>query len=212
MFDSMSSHLIESRRSTFSFSLSCFIDAFSTKNRIRCANESNCCRINSTMRSFKNEALNVVFLFKTLFIHFRNAKSSLFATFSRRSVFEILSIFRDNDLKDFFFFKVLSIIATIFFFFKKFCAFLTIENSAQFAESLFAKQLLFDILSIVSNVFDAMLFAFDKNICRLFVDEVKYFFFFFFFLLLKMFLLSIKIHFLKFKFSLFLFFFAISFS
>jgi hypothetical protein len=62
MFDSTLSRLIESWRSTFSFSLSCFIDAFSTKNRTRCANESDYCRINNTMRSFKNEALNVVFL------------------------------------------------------------------------------------------------------------------------------------------------------
>jgi hypothetical protein len=103
MFDSTSSRLIESWRSTFLFSLSCFIDAFSTKNRIRCANESDCCKINNTMRSFKNEALNVVFLLETFFIHSRNAKSSLTATFSKRSVFEILLISRDNDLKDFFF-------------------------------------------------------------------------------------------------------------
>jgi hypothetical protein len=132
------------------------------------------------MRNFKNEALNVVFLLETFFIHFRDARSSLFATFSRQSIFEILSISRDNNLKNFFFFKVLSTIATIFSFFKKFCAFLTIENSAQFAESLLAKQLLFDISSIVLNVFDAMLFAFDKNTCRLFVNEEKYFFFFIF--------------------------------
>ncbi len=139
MFDSTSSHLIESWRSTFLFFLSCFIDVFSTKNHTRYVNKSNCCRINNTMRSFKNETLNVVFLFKTFFIHFRDARSSLFATFSRRSVFEILSISRNNDLKNFFFFKILSTIATIFSFFKKFCAFLTIENSAQFVESLFTK-------------------------------------------------------------------------
>jgi hypothetical protein len=186
MFDSTSSRLIESWRSTFSFFLSCFIDAFSTKDRIRCANESNCWRINNTMRNFKNEALNVAFLLETFFIHFRDARFSLSATFSKRSIFEILSISRDNDLKDFFFFKILSTIATIFSFFKKFYAFLTIENSAQFAESLFAKQLLFDISSTVSNVFDAMLFAFDKNTCRLLIDEKKYFFFLFSFLFLKM--------------------------
>jgi hypothetical protein len=116
MFNSTSSRLIESWRSTLSFSLSCFIDAFSTKNRIRCANESDCCKINNTMRNFKNEALNVVFLLETFFIYFRDARSSLSATFSRRSVFEILSISRDNDLKDFFLFKILSTIATIFFF------------------------------------------------------------------------------------------------
>jgi hypothetical protein len=162
------------------------------------------------MKSFKNEALNVVFLLETFFIHSRDAKSSLSATFSRRSLFEILSISRDNDLKDFFFFKALSTVATIFFFFKKFCAFLAIENFAQFAESLFAKQLLLDISSIVSNVSDAMLSAFDRDTCRLLVDEKKYFFFLFSFLLLKMFLLSIKTHFLRFRFSLFLSFFAIS--
>jgi hypothetical protein len=105
MFDSTSSRLIESWHSTFSFFLLCFIDAFSTKNRTRCANESDCCKINNTMRSFKNEALNVVFLFETFFIYSRNAKSSLFATFSKRSIFEILSISRDNDLKNFFFFQ-----------------------------------------------------------------------------------------------------------
>jgi hypothetical protein len=164
------------------------------------------------MRSFKNEALNVVFLLETFFIHFRDARSSLSATFSKRSIFEILSISRDNDLKKIFLFKILLIVATIFFLFKKFCAFLTIENSAQFVESLFAKQLLLDISSIVSNVFDAMLFAFDKNTCRLFVDEKKYFFFFFSFLFLKMSLFSIKIHFLRFRFLLFLSSFAISFS
>jgi hypothetical protein len=192
MFDSMSSRLIESWRSTFSFFLSCFIDAFSTKNRTRCANESNYCRINNTMRNFKNETLNVVFLFETFFIHFRNAKSSLSATFSRRSIFVILSISRDNDLKNFFLFKAFSTIATIFFFFKKFCAFLTIENSAQFTESLFAKQLFFDISSIVLNVSYAILSAFDRNTCWLLIDEKKYFFFLFSFLLLRMFLLSIK--------------------
>jgi hypothetical protein len=130
MFDSMSSRLIELWRSTFSFFLSCFIDAFSTKNRIRCANESDCCKMNNTMRNFKNEALNVVFLLETFFIHFRNARFSLSATFSRRSVLKILSISQDNDLKNFFLFKILSTIAIIFFFFKKFCAFLTIENFA----------------------------------------------------------------------------------
>ncbi len=169
MFDSTSSRLIESWRSTFSFSLSCFIDTFSTKDRTRCANESNCCRINNTIRNFKNETLNVAFLLETFFIHFRNARSSLSATFSRRSIFEILSISRDNDLKNFFFFKVLSTIVTIFFFFKKFYAFLTIENSAQFAEWLFAKQLLLDISSIVSNVSDAMLFAFDRDTVRMMI-------------------------------------------
>jgi hypothetical protein len=131
------------------------------------------------MRSFKNEALNVVFLLETFFIHFRNTRFSLSAMFSKRSIFEILSIFQNNDLKNFFFFKTFLTVATIFFFFKKFCAFLTIENFAQFVKSLFAKQLFLDISSIVSNVFDAMLFAFDRNTCRLFIDEKKYFFFIF---------------------------------
>jgi hypothetical protein len=162
------------------------------------------------MRSFKNEALNVAFLLETFFIHSRDARSSLSATFSRRSVLEILSISRDNDLKNFFLFKALFTVATIFSLFKKFCAFLTIENFTQFAESLLAKQLLFDISSTVSNVSDAMLSAFDRDTCRLFVDEKKYFFFLFSLLLLRMFLLSIKIHFLRFKFSLFLSSFAIS--
>jgi hypothetical protein len=116
LFEFEFSRFIESWRFAFSFSLSCFIDAFSTKDYTRCVNESDCCRINNTMRSFKNEALNVVFLLETFFIHFRNAKSSLFATFSKRSFFELLLISRDNDLKNFFFFKILFTIATIFFF------------------------------------------------------------------------------------------------
>ncbi len=123
LFDTTSSFLSKLKRFAFSFSLSCFIDAFSTKNRTRCANESNCCRINNTMRSFKYEALNVVFLFKTFFIQSFETRFSLFATFSSRNLFEIFSISRNDDLKNFFFFKVLFTIATIFFLFKKFCAF-----------------------------------------------------------------------------------------
>jgi hypothetical protein len=153
-----------------SFSLSCFIDVFSTKNRTRCANESNCCKIDNTMRSFKNKALNVVFLLKTFFIQFLEARSSLFAMFSSRSFFEIFSMSRDDDLKNFFFFKTFFTIATIFFFIKKFCAFLTIEIFAFFSRLLFAKQLFFDISSIISKIFNELLFAFDKANCRLLID------------------------------------------
>ncbi len=46
LFDTTSSSFFELKRFAFSFSLSCFIDAFSTKNRIRCASKSDCCRIN----------------------------------------------------------------------------------------------------------------------------------------------------------------------
>ncbi len=147
--DTTSSSLSKSRRFALSLSLSCFIDIFSTKDRIRCASESDCCRISNTMRSFKNEALNVVFLLETFFIQFFEARSSLFATFSSRSFLEIFSMSRDDDLKDFFFFKTLFTIATIFFFFKKFCAFLAIEVSALISKLLLAKQLLFDFSSIV---------------------------------------------------------------
>jgi hypothetical protein len=202
----------ESRRFALSFFLSWFIDAFSTKDRIRCANESNCCRINNTMRNFKNEALNVVFLLETFFIQFLEARSSLFATFSSRSFFEIFSMSRNNDLKNFFLFKILFTIATIFFFFKKFCAFLTIEISALISKLLFAKQLFFDFSSIVFRVSDELLSAFDRTNCRWLVDWKKYVFFFFSFLLVKVLLFSIKTHSLKFKFSLFLSSFAISFS
>jgi hypothetical protein len=151
---------------------------FFDKNRIRCANESDCCRINNTMRNFKNETLNVVFLLKTFFIQSFEAKSSLFATFSSRSDFEIFSMSRDDDLKNFFFFKIFFTIATIFFFFKKFCAFLTIEISAFFSKLLFAKQLLFDFSSIVFRIFDELLFAFNKTNCRWLIDWKKYVFFF----------------------------------
>jgi hypothetical protein len=212
LFDTTSSFLFESKRFAFSLSLSCFIDAFSTKNRTRCANELNCCRINNTMRSFKNEALNVVFLFKTFFIQFLEARSSLFATFSSRSDLEIFSMSRNDDLKDYFLFKALFTIATIFFFFKKFCAFLTIKIFALFSKLLFAKQLFFDFSSTVFRVFDELLSAFDKMSYRWLIDWKKYVFFFFSILFVRMFLFSIKIHFLRFKFSLFLFSFAISFS
>jgi hypothetical protein len=166
LFDTTSSSFFESRRFAFSFSLLCFIDVFSTKNRTRCANESNCCRINNTMRNFKNEALNVVFLLETFFIQFFEARFSLFATFSSRSDFEFFSMFRNDDLKNFFFFKILFTIATIFFLFKKFCAFLTIEIFAFFSRLLFAKQLLFDFSSIIFKIFDELLFVLDKTNCR----------------------------------------------
>ncbi len=101
-FDMTSSSLFESERLMFSFSLSCFIDVFSSKNRTRCANKSNCCRINNAMRNLKNEALNVVFLFKTFFIQSFETRPSLFATFSSRNLFEIFSISRNDDLNFFF--------------------------------------------------------------------------------------------------------------
>jgi hypothetical protein len=68
LFDTTFSFFFESKRFALSFFLSCFIDAFSTKHRTRCANESDCCRINNTMRCFKNKALNVAFLLETFFI------------------------------------------------------------------------------------------------------------------------------------------------
>jgi hypothetical protein len=212
LFDTTSSSFFESRRFALSFSLSCFIDAFFTKNRIRCVRRSDCCKINNTMRSFKNEALNVVFLFETFFIQFLEARSSLFATFSSRNFLEIFSMSRDDDLKNFFLFKILFTVAMIFFFFKKFCAFLTIEISAFISRLLFAKQLLLDFSSNVFRVFNELLSALYRTNCRWLVDWKKYVFFFFSFLLVKMLLLSIKTHFLKFKFSLFLSSFAISFS
>ncbi len=163
LLDTMSSFLSKSKRFAFSFFLSCFIDALSTKNRIRCVNESNYCKINNTMRNFKNETLNVAFLFETIFIQFFEARFSLFATCSSRNVLEIFSMSRDDDLKAFFFFKILFTIATIFFFFKKFYAFLTIEIFAFFLKLLLAKQLFFDVSSIVFKIFDELLFAFDKT-------------------------------------------------
>jgi hypothetical protein len=139
LFDMTLSFFFEFKRFAFSFFLSCFINVFSTKNRIHCANKSNCCKINNTMRNFKNKALNVVFLLETFFIQFFEAKSSLFATFSNRNFLEYFSISRDDDLKNFFFFKIFFTIATIFFFFKKFCAFLTIEIFTFFSKLLFSK-------------------------------------------------------------------------
>jgi hypothetical protein len=103
MFNTTSSFLSKLKCFTFSFFLSYFIDAFSTKNRTRYVNKLNCCRINNTMRSFNNKTLNVVVLLETLFIQFLEAKSSLSATFSSRNVLENFSISRDNDLKNFFF-------------------------------------------------------------------------------------------------------------
>jgi hypothetical protein len=179
LFDTTSSFFFESRRFAFSFFLSCFIDAFSTKNRTRCANESDCCRINNTMRSFKNKTLNVVFLLETFFIQFFETRSSLFATFSSRSFFEIFSMSRDDDLKKKFLFKILFTIATIFFFIKKFCAFLIIKIFVFFSKWLFVKQLFFDVSLIVFRISDELLFAFDKTNCRLLIDWKKYVFFFF---------------------------------
>jgi hypothetical protein len=212
LFDTTSSFFFDSKRFAFSFSLSCFINAFSTKNRIRCTNESDCCKINNTMRSFKNEALNVVFLLETFFIQFFEARSSLFATFSSRNLFEIFSISRNDDLKKKFLFKVFFTIATIFFLFKKFCTFLTIKIFTFFSKLLFTKQLFFDFSSIVFKIFDELLSAFDKMNYWWLIDWKKYVFFFFSILLMRVFLLSIKIHSLRFKFSLFLFSFAVSFS
>ncbi len=166
LFETTSSSFLESRRFALSLSLSCFIDAFSTKDRTRCASESDCCRISNTMRSFKNEALNVVFLLETFFIQFLEARFSSFATFSSRSFLEIFSMSRDDDLKDFFLFKVLFTIATIFFLFKKFCAFLTTEISALISKLLLAKQLLFDFSSTVFRISDRLLSAFDRANCR----------------------------------------------
>jgi hypothetical protein len=180
LFDTKSSFFFESKRFAFSLSLSCFIDVFSTKNRTRCANESDCYKINNTMRSFKNETLNVVFLFKTFFIQSFEARSSLFATFSSRSLYEIFSMFRNNDLKDFFLFKIFFTIAMIFFFIKKFCAFLTIKIFALFSRLLLAKHLFFDVSSIIFRIFDELLFAFDETNYRLLIDWKKYVFFFFF--------------------------------
>jgi hypothetical protein len=166
LFDTTSSSFFELRRFAFSFSLSCFIDAFSTKNRTRCANESDCCRINNMMRNFKNETLNVAFLLETFFIQFFEIRSSLFATFSNRNFFEIFSMSRNDDLKNFFFFKNFFTIATIFFLFKKFCAFLTIEISAFISRLLLAKQLFFDFSLTVFKIFDELLSALDKTNCR----------------------------------------------
>jgi hypothetical protein len=212
MFDTTSSSFFELRRFALSFSLSCFIDAFSTKDRTRCASESDCCKINNTMRSFKNETLNVVFLLETFFIQSFEARSSSFATFSSRSFLEVFSMSRDDDLKDFFLFKILFTVATIFSFFKKFCAFLAIEIFAFISRLLFAKQLLFDFSSIVFKIFDRLLFVFDKTNCRWLVDWEKYVLFSFSFLLVRVLLFLIKTHSSRFKFSLFLFSFAISFS
>jgi hypothetical protein len=122
------------------------------------------------MRNFKNEALNVVFLLETIFIQFLEARFSLFATFSSRSFSEIFSMFRNDDLKNFFFLKILFIIATIFFFIKKFCAFLTIEISAFMSKLMFAKQLFFDFSAIIFKIFDELLFTFDKIDYWWFVD------------------------------------------
>jgi hypothetical protein len=100
-----------------SFLLSCVIDTFSTRDHTRCVNESDLCRISNMMRNFKNETMNVDFLLETFFIQSLNARSSLFAMFSNWSYFDVSSITRNDDLKDFFFFKFFFTIATIFIFF-----------------------------------------------------------------------------------------------
>jgi hypothetical protein len=138
LFDTTFSFSLKLKRFTCSFFLSCFIKVFSTKNRTRCANKLNCCRINHMMRNFKNETLNVVFLFETFFIRFFEARSLFSTTFSSRNFLEIFSIFRNDDLKIFFLFKIFFTI-TIFFFFKKLCAFLAIEIFALFSKLLSVK-------------------------------------------------------------------------
>jgi hypothetical protein len=100
-----------------------FRDVFSTRNHTRCVNELDFCRIFSTMQSFKNEIMNVDFLFKTFFIQFLNAGSSLFATFLSRNWLDIFSISRDDDLKDFFCCKAFFTIATMFISFERFSQF-----------------------------------------------------------------------------------------
>jgi hypothetical protein len=115
LFDITSSFLLKSRRFAFSFFLSCFIDVFSTKNRIRCVNESDYCKINNTMQSFKNETLNVAFLLETFFIHlskqdFRHSRRFWIEAFSR--IFRYL----ETIIWKIFFFKLFFTIATIFLF------------------------------------------------------------------------------------------------
>jgi hypothetical protein len=115
-------------------------------------------------------------------IFYSDSRSKIFAI---RDVFEskfsrnFLDVSR-RWLKRFFFFKVLFTIATIFFLFKKFCAFLTIEIFTLFSRLLFAKQLLFDFSSIVFKIFDELLFTFDKTNYRWLINWKKYFFFFHF--------------------------------
>ncbi len=162
LFDMTSSSLSKSKHFAFFFSLSCFIDAFSIKNRTRCVSESDCCRINNTMRNFKNEALNVAFLLETFFIQFLEARFSLFATFSNRNVFEIYSTSRDDDLKDFFFQSFFHNRNDFFSLQEVLCVFNN-EIFALFSKLLLAKQLFFDFSSIVFKIFDELLFAFDKT-------------------------------------------------
>ncbi len=123
----------------FIFSL-CVIDAFSTRNHTRCVSESNFCKIINTMWSFRDETMKIDCLFETFFIQSLNARSSLFATFSSRNCLEIRSMSRDDDLNDFFRFKVLLTIAMIFTFFWKIFA---VEFNARVEFCfLFWKQLL----------------------------------------------------------------------
>jgi hypothetical protein len=99
------------------------------------------------MRNFKNETMNVDFLLETFFIQFLNARSSLSATFLSWSCFDVSSITRDDDLKDFFRFKILFTIVTIFIFFWE--IFAIKFNARVELWFLFWKQLFFDVSSIV---------------------------------------------------------------
>jgi hypothetical protein len=144
------------------FFSSCVIDIFSTRNRTRYVNESDLCKINNTMRNFRNETMNVDFLLETFFIQFLNVRSSLFATFLSRNCLDVSSITRDDDLKNFFLFKVLFTIVTIFIFFWKIFA---IEFNL-WVEFLFSfwRQLFFNVSLIVFCVFNELLFAFVKTL------------------------------------------------
>ncbi len=116
-FDKIFAFIFDFWRFTSSFFLLYIIDAFSIRNRTRYVNKSDFCKINNTMWNFKHETMNVNFLFKTFFIQFLNTRFSLFATFSNWNCFEIFLIYRNNDLKNFFRFKIFFTIVTIFIFF-----------------------------------------------------------------------------------------------
>ncbi len=116
-FDKIFAFSFDFWRFASSFFSLCVIDVFSTKDYICCVNESDFCRINNTVRNFTNKTMNVDLLLETFFILSLNAKSLLFATFSNWSYLEIFSIFRNDELKDFFRFKILLTIVTIFILF-----------------------------------------------------------------------------------------------
>jgi hypothetical protein len=212
LFDTTSSFFFESRRFAFSFFLSCFIDAFSTKNRTRCANESNCCRINNTMRSFKNKTLNVVFLLETFFIQFLEAKSSLFATFSSRNFFEIFSISRNDDLKDFFFFQNFFHNRNDFFFLQEVLCVFNDWDLCAYLEIIVCEIITFRFFVDYFQNLWRIVICIRQNELSMIYQLKEICIFFFSFLLVRVFLFSIKTHFLKFKFSLFIFSFVISFS